>query len=78
VRTKLGRLLLAQKNDPWARFNLFTEYFVSGSCADLLKVAMVKIDMVMPDVHLVATVHDELVYDAPDDIAPYAVVSSDR
>ena len=39
--------------------------------ADLLKVAIVKIAGVMPDsVHLVATVHDELVYDAPADIAP--------
>ena len=52
-------------------FNLHTEYVVSGSCADLIKAAMIKADSVLPaSVHLVATVHDQLVYDAPADIAP--------
>jgi DNA polymerase-1 len=60
---------LPKKDDPWA-LNMFTEYVVSGSCADLLKKAMVKIAAVMPkDVHIVAAVHDELVLDAPADIA---------
>jgi DNA polymerase I-like protein with 3'-5' exonuclease and polymerase domains len=41
-----------------------------GSCADLIKAAMVKVASVMPsDVQLVATVHDELVLDAPADTA---------
>ncbi len=58
ARTFMGRLLLARKDDAWARFNLHTEYVVSGSCADLIK-AMIKVSPVMPcDVHLVATVHD--------------------
>ena len=70
ARTVFGRLLLAKKDDDWARFNMFTEYVVSGSCADLIKMAMIKVASVMPaDVHLVATVHDELVYDAPADMA---------
>ena len=70
ARTVMGRLLLARKDDSWARFNMFTEYVVSGSCADLIKAAMVKVSSVMPpDVHLVATVHDELVLDAPADMA---------
>ena len=70
ARTVMGRLLLARKDDSWARFNMFTEYVVSGSCADLIKAAMIKVSSVMPsDVHLVATVHDELVLDAPADMA---------
>jgi DNA polymerase I len=70
ARTVLGRLLLPQSGKTWSRFNMLTEYVVSGSCADLLKLAMVKIDSVAPsDVHLVATVHDELVYDVPTDLA---------
>ena len=70
ARTVFGRLLLARKDDAWARFNMFTEYVVSGSCADLIKTAMIKIAAVIPsDVHLVATIHDELVYDAPADTA---------
>ena len=35
ARTVMGRLLLARRDETWARFNLFTEYVVSGSCADL-------------------------------------------
>jgi DNA polymerase I len=70
ARTILGRLLIAQKDDHWARFNMFTEYVVSGSCADLIKAAMVKVASVMPeDARLVATVHDELVLDCPADTA---------
>jgi DNA polymerase I-like protein with 3'-5' exonuclease and polymerase domains len=61
---------MAQKDDPWARFNLFTEYVVSGSCADLIKAAMIKVCAIMPeDAHLVATVHDELILDYPTDTA---------
>ena len=71
ARTVWGRRLLPRKDTEWGRFNMFTEYVVSGSCADLIKLAMLKVDGVLPaDVHLVATVHDELVYDAPADIAP--------
>jgi DNA polymerase I len=45
---------------------MWTAHRVSGSCADLLKVSMVKADAALPrDVYLVATVHDELVFDAP-------------
>ena len=66
ARTVMGRLLLPRKDTEWGRFNMFTEYVVSGSCADLIKLAMLKVDGVLPaDVHLVATVHDELVFDAP-------------
>jgi DNA polymerase I-like protein with 3'-5' exonuclease and polymerase domains len=70
ARTIFGRLLCAQVDDCWARFNLWTNYVVQGSCADLLKAAMVKIAGILHgDVHLVATVHDELIYDAPAEVA---------
>jgi DNA polymerase I len=66
ARTIFGRLLKAQSNDSWGRFNLLTAHRVSGSCADLLKLAMVKIAAVTPvDCHMIATVHDELVFDPP-------------
>ena len=69
-RTIFGRLLCAQRDADWARFNLFTNYAVSGSCADLLKMAMIKVASILPsDCHLVATVHDELIYDVPADMA---------
>jgi DNA polymerase I-like protein with 3'-5' exonuclease and polymerase domains len=75
-RTILGRLLVAQKDDHWARFNLFTEYVVSGSCADLVKAAMIKVCAVMPeDAHLVATVHDELILDCPAPLRSNAAIS---
>ena len=72
TRTIFGRLLVAQKDEHWARFNMVTEYVVSGSCADVVKLAMVRIDAVLPEgVHLAATIHDELVYDAPIEIAEF-------
>jgi DNA polymerase I-like protein with 3'-5' exonuclease and polymerase domains len=70
AHTIFGRLLCAQADNSWARFNLLTNYVVQGSCADLLKMAMIKIAAILhSDVHLVATVHDELIYDAREDLA---------
>jgi DNA polymerase I-like protein with 3'-5' exonuclease and polymerase domains len=70
ARTIFGRLLCAQIDDVWARFNLWTNYVVQGSCADLLKLAMLRVAAVLPsDCYLVATVHDELIYDVPADLA---------
>src|SRR5262249_22137004 len=70
ARTIFGRLLCAQADDSWARFNLWTNYVVQDACADLLKMAMIRIASILhSDVHLVATVHDELIYDAPADLA---------
>ena len=72
ARTVFGRLLRAQKNAPWQRFNMWTAHVVSGSCADLLKMATVKIAVLLPgDCHLVATVHDELIYDVPAELAEH-------
>jgi DNA polymerase I len=70
TRTIFGRLLRAQKEGAWARFNLWTNYVVQGACADLLKLAMIKVASILPsDCHLAATVHDELIYDVPLDLA---------
>ena len=70
ARTVFGRLLLPDNETWWRRFNMFTNYVVQGSCADLIKAAMLKVSSVLPqDVRLIATVHDELVFDAPADMA---------
>jgi DNA polymerase I-like protein with 3'-5' exonuclease and polymerase domains len=66
ARTVFGRLLLPQVDSEWGRFNMLTAHTVSGSCADLIKLAMIKVaGVIPPDCHLVATVHDELVLDVP-------------
>ncbi len=66
ARTVLGRLLIAQDDTQWGRFNALTAHNVSGSCADLLKLAMIKAAEALPDdVQMLATIHDEIVFDAP-------------
>jgi DNA polymerase I-like protein with 3'-5' exonuclease and polymerase domains len=66
ARTIWGRRLVPKVDSEWGRFNMHTEYVVSGSCADLIKLAMVKVNAVLPyGCNLIATVHDELVYDVP-------------
>jgi DNA polymerase-1 len=73
ARTILGRLLLAEAEaDDWARFQLGTSYLVSGSAADVIKSGMVKCVAILPsDVHMVATVHDELIFDSPRELAEH-------
>jgi DNA polymerase-1 len=64
--TILGRRLVTQGDRDWDSFQLHTNYIVQGSAADVLKCAMVKTTSVLPgEVYLVATVHDELVFDVP-------------
>ena len=77
-RTVLGRIVQARPSKgalevtDWNRFNALTEYRVCGSAADLLKSAMVRVAAVMPQhVHIVATVHDELILDAPFETAAF-------
>ena len=56
-----------------------TSHRISGQWVlrRLIKVAMMKVSSVMPsDVHLVATIHDELVYDVPVDNAEQYLASS--
>jgi DNA polymerase-1 len=70
ARTRFGRLLLAQNDNWWGRFVMLTNYVVQGSAADLLKVALIKADAVLPpSVNLISVVHDEVIYDAPANMA---------
>lgn len=46
---------------------------IQGGAADLLKYAMIRVDSLLPDdIHLILTVHDELVLSAPEDRADVA------
>jgi DNA polymerase I-like protein with 3'-5' exonuclease and polymerase domains len=66
ARTISGRLLLTQGDRDWDRFQVHTSYRVSGSAADCLKFSMIKAVEVLPsEVYLVATVHDEQIFDVP-------------
>jgi DNA polymerase-1 len=65
ARTILGRVVLPRNNTDWEKFQLLTNYITQGSAADVLKVAMVKLRYRLPDLIIVATVHDELVFDVP-------------
>jgi DNA polymerase I-like protein with 3'-5' exonuclease and polymerase domains len=68
-RTLLGRRRLANPDDEkkhwnWNRFQLCTNHVVQGSCADALKLAMVRLDNELPaDAHIAMCIHDELVLD---------------
>ena len=67
ARTIWGRRLYPAVESEWGRFNMHTEYVVSGSCADLIKLAMLRVSKAkLPlGAKMVATVHDELVFDVP-------------
>jgi DNA polymerase-1 len=57
ARTVWGRRLLPAVDSEWGRFNMHTEYVVSGSCADLIKLAMLRVNSVLPyGCNLIATV----------------------
>jgi DNA polymerase I len=70
-RTVLGRRRLLADDDPdWKRFQAQINYVVQGGCADALKTAMVLLaDRLPQGAHLVATVHDEVILEAPRSIA---------
>jgi hypothetical protein len=68
---KQGPKGAAQVTD-WNCLNALTKYRICGSAADLLKFAMVNIAAAMPaDCHMVATVQDELILDAPVETAAF-------
>jgi DNA polymerase-1 len=70
-RTVLGRRRLTNEDDTnWGRFQLLINFPVQGSCADGLKLAMVRLAKELPpSTRMIATVHDELVLEAPEAIA---------
>lgn len=64
AKTLCGQLLLPDKDEEWQRFQMLTNYVVQGSGGDLIKAAMIKTARILPsDAYLVATVHDELIFD---------------
>ena len=66
ARSVLGRRLIARKDDEWSHFNVWTNFVVQGDCAEYQKVCMINVARVLPsNAYLVATVHDELLYDVP-------------
>ena len=70
-RTVLGRRRLLSPDAPiWQGFLVQINFVVQGSCADTLKLAMLYLAQRLPQgAQLVATVHDELVIEAPESIA---------
>jgi DNA polymerase I len=74
-RTLLGRRILPNPNEKeeqqrWNRFQMGTNYVIQGSCADTLKLAMVRLPPVLPSsARLILTVHDELVLECLDEDA---------
>lgn len=72
-RTLLGRRILPDEKAEqrrWSRFQMSTNYVIQGSCADALKLAMVKLPPVLPSsARLLLTVHDELVLECAADDA---------
>ena len=70
ARTVMGRRLVARQDDTWSRFNVWTNFVIQGDCAEYQKMCMINVARILPsDAHLVATVHDELIYDVPADQA---------
>jgi DNA polymerase I-like protein with 3'-5' exonuclease and polymerase domains len=71
-RTLLGRRrLLGSEPKDWHRFQLSINFPVTGSCADGLKLAMICLARELPSgAKIVATVHDELIVDCPEAMAP--------
>ena len=68
ARTVWGRRLVPKLPAvKWGRFVMHTNMVVCGSCADLIKLAMLRVSKAkLPlGTKMVATVHDELVFDVP-------------
>jgi DNA polymerase-1 len=72
TRTRLGRrrLLPTGSNQTWERFSTIVNSPIQGSCADGMKLAMVKLAGLLPaEAKIILTIHDELLVLAPDNMA---------
>jgi DNA polymerase I-like protein with 3'-5' exonuclease and polymerase domains len=71
VRTRLGRRrLISAAADGGKRFRLFANTEIQGGAADGMKQAMVDLAEKLPEgAFIVSTVHDELIVEAPLEIA---------
>jgi DNA polymerase I-like protein with 3'-5' exonuclease and polymerase domains len=67
-RTILGRRrLINPEASNWNRFQSKTNLVVQGACADGLKLALCEVHKALPkDAKLIATVHDEIIVEAPE------------
>jgi DNA polymerase I-like protein with 3'-5' exonuclease and polymerase domains len=67
-RTILGRRrLINPEASNWDRFQAKTNLVVQGACADGLKLALCKIHKALSkDAKIIATVHDEIIVEAPE------------
>ena len=71
VRTVLGRRrLIPETASEWERFTALVNTPVQGGCADGMKRAIVLLAKRLPaEARMISTVHDELLVEAPDDLA---------
>jgi len=72
-RTAMGRRRLLPPEAPdWHRFQAQTNLAVQGSCADILKNALIELVVVLPPAaRLIAVVHDEIIVEAREDVADH-------
>jgi DNA polymerase I len=72
-RTAMGRRrLLPHEHTEWHRFQAQTNLVVQGSCADILKNALIELVVVLPPAaRLIAVVHDEIIVEAREDVADH-------
>ena len=71
ARTAMGRRrIIPSEASEWERFTALVNTPVQGSCADGMKRAIVRLHHELPlEARLVSTVHDELIIEAPENIA---------
>ncbi len=73
TRTLLGRRRLLPEDNWWQRFSSGLNTPVQGTCADGLKLALVKLGKELPkEVKLISTVHDEIILESPTDMTEQA------
>jgi DNA polymerase-1 len=71
ARTLLGRRRLLPQGDAWPRFTTLVNMPVQGTAADGIKKALVLLSHRLPEgARIVATIHDEIVVECPEEIAP--------
>jgi DNA polymerase I len=63
---------LPHEHTEWHRFQTQTNLVVQGSCADILKNALIELVVVLPPAAwLIAVVHDEIIVEAREDVADH-------
>jgi hypothetical protein len=72
-RTAMGRRrLVPHEHTEWHRFQAQTNLVVQGSCADILKNALIELVVVLPPAaRLIAVVHDEIIVEVKEDVADH-------